>query len=292
MAIGYILPATHQHELSNPIFSDFLAAASEVYKKSGYDIVLSFSDPNTEIEVYEQMVAKKQVDGFVVSSPRLNDPRIEALNKLGVPFVVHGRSTESDSSQYSWIDVDNEAAFYRATRFLLDLGHKNIAVINGPADLAFSVARTKGVHRAFDEYDISKIGLAEFCGQLTESFGYSVTYHQLSKLDPPTAFVCSSILSAYGILRAINQSGFEMGKDISVVTYDDGLSYFDHDGAEPLFTCARSRVKTAGEMVAQSLLSLIEMGNVRHRQVVLPVDLVLGKSTGRVQLNEQAGSMR
>ena len=74
---------------------------------------------------------------------RLNDTRIPLLTEIGLPFVVHGRSSEA-TLPYAWLDVNNRRAFERATEFLLDLGHRRIALINGREGMDFAFRRRHG----------------------------------------------------------------------------------------------------------------------------------------------------
>ena len=75
--------------------------------------------------------------------PMINDVRIALLTQIGLPFVVHGRSTDVNLP-YSWIDVNNRGAFERGTQFLFDLGHRRIALLNGLEHMDFAFRRRKG----------------------------------------------------------------------------------------------------------------------------------------------------
>ena len=59
-------------------------------------------------------VSRGRVDGLIMQAPLTGDRRIGMLTELGLPFVVHGRVSDHDES-YSWLDMDNFHAFYRAT---------------------------------------------------------------------------------------------------------------------------------------------------------------------------------
>merc|ERR1711991_1196685 len=96
---------------------------------------------------------KGSVDGLVLQGPQVNDARIGILRELGMPFVVHGRSS-GVSDPYSWIDVNNKRSFQRATEFLLDLGHRRIALINGLESMDFAQRRRDGYLVALHERGI------------------------------------------------------------------------------------------------------------------------------------------
>ena len=143
MTIAHIMTTSKEHELVNPIFSDFISGASRRYNESNYDLLLSTVNDEDEHETYRDLAARSAVDGVVLHAPKINDNRITMLNELQLPYVVHGRSSGVKES-YNWVDVNNESAFFRATEFLIDLGHKSIGLINGVADMDFAIRRASG----------------------------------------------------------------------------------------------------------------------------------------------------
>ena len=98
--------------------------------------------------------------------------------------------------------------------------------------------------------------------------------------DQPTAVLTSSIVVGLGAQRALHDAGLEMGRDISVLTHDDVLSYMRNGGEIPLFTATRSAVRPAGKRCAEILLSLIADPNQRPTQETQECELVVGRSTG------------
>jgi LacI family transcriptional regulator len=97
---------------------------------------------------------------------------------------------------------------------------------------------------------------------------------------PPTAFLVSSMISALGVRRALEERGLRMGADVSVITHDDALSYFTTGADVPLFTSTRSSVRDAGRQVAQMLIDRISMPDAPPQQVLLEAELMVGRSTG------------
>ena len=278
MAIGHILPLSSEHEMVNPVFSDFIAGAGEIYSAAGYDLSLSVVQDENETEAYRTLAAKGTVDGVVLHGPRVHDQRIGLLQELGIPFVVHGRSSEVREA-YNWIDVNNRRAFYRATELLLDLGHRRIALLNGLLDMDFAARRQAGFLEALHDRDVSVPKTHVTSGEMTENYGYANARRLLDGPAPPTAFVVSSIISAIGVRRAIHETDMIMGRDVSVVVHDDDLSYFRNDGEVPIFTATRSSVREAGRQCASILLDTIAAPR-SPTQLLLEAELTLGQSTG------------
>ena len=279
MAIGHVIPLTSKNEVVNPIFGDFIAGASETYAKSGYDMLISIVAEEDQEEAYRAMHRKGSVDGVIVHGPRLDDSRISLLNEIGIPFVVHGRASDS-REQYPWVDVNNMHAFLRATDFLLDLGHRKIALINGREDMDFAIRRRAGFLEAHENRGLNADPALMHSGDMTESLGYDVAAEMLAQPDAPTALLVSSMISAIGVRRAIETAGLKMGRDISVVTHDDVLGYFSNGGDVPLFTATKSSVREAGRLCAEMLLEQIQDENSPGKNLLLEAELTLGRSTG------------
>jgi LacI family transcriptional regulator len=102
----------------------------------------------------------------------------------------------------------------------------------------------------------------------------------LARPDPPTAFLTSSIITAFGAVRAVMELGHRLGADISIVTHDDDLSHMPNAGAVPLFTATRSSIRAAGRRAAELLIALIETPGTAPRSELWEVDLTIGRSTG------------
>lgn len=284
MAIAHVVPVSSQHEMVNPIFADFIAGAGEEYARAGYDLLLSVVPDSDQDRIYRDLVTRKAVDGLVVQAPILTDNRIPLLNDLGIPFVVHGRSSGVVSA-YNWLDVNNRRAFERATGLLLDLGHRRIALLNGLATLDFAHRRSDGYKRALLERGITIDPELIAHDEMTENYGFEVARRMLAGRNPPTAFLVSSIIPAIGVRRAIKDAGFEFGRDVSIVIHDDDLSYFRNSGDVPLFTAVRSSVREAGQRAAAMLLEIIRRRNEgvideAPMQILMEAELTIGQSTG------------
>ncbi|WP_268246018.1 LacI family DNA-binding transcriptional regulator [Aliiroseovarius zhejiangensis] len=278
MAIGHVIPISAKHEMVNPVFGDFIAGAGEVYSRNGYDMLLSVVPDADEEAAYRSFLTKRNVDGIILHAPTLTDPRIPLLNALGLPFVVHGRSSEMDAP-YAWVDVNNTRAFQRATEFLLDLGHRRIALVNGLEHMDFAIRRRAGYEAALTARGIAPDADLMFAGEMTEAQGHDITRGLLAQPHPPTAILVSSMISAIGVRRGIEEMGLRMGRDVSLITHDDELSYFRNGADIPVYTATRSSVREAGRKAARMLVDIIE-GKDTPRDILLEADLTLGRSTG------------
>jgi len=279
MAIGHVIPVVTRHEMVNPVFADFIAGAGETYSQNGYDMHLSIVRDEDEARIYRNLKSKGAVDGIIVHAPRRDDPRIALLSEIGLPFVVHGRATGA-KAPYSWLDVNNQRAFKRAAEFLLDLGHRRIALINGLEMMDFALRRRAGYEQALAGRGIAPDPALMHSGEMTEIIGHHVARDMLARAAPPTAFLVSSYILAIGVRRAIEETGLRLGHDISVITHDDELSYLRNGDKLPIFTATRSSVREAGLRAARMLLDIIADPGRTPIHELLEAELTVGQSTG------------
>jgi LacI family transcriptional regulator len=272
MAIGHVIPTSTKHEMVNPVFADFIAGAGEAYAKAGYDMILTVVGDADETDVYRDFTSRRRVDGVIIHGPRSSDPRVQLLRDLGLPFVVHGRISDHDED-YSWLDVNNRRAFQRATEFLADLGHRRIALINGLETMDFAIRRRDGYLAALTARGIAEDPGLMVSDEMTEHFGYRSALRMLARDPAPTAFLTSSAIIALGVRRAVESRGLVMGRDISIVTHDDELSYFSSPEAEPVFTATRSSVREAGRLAADGVSWSVVTNSDSCRGFRLPIDI-------------------
>ncbi len=278
MAIGHVVPLA-PHQIINPIFAEFMHGAGETYSAAGYDMLLSIVPEDRENEAYATMARHNKVDGVIVHGPGRHDPRVDMLGELGLPFLMHGRDDRPEHG-YSWLDINNRQAFFEATGFLLGLGHRRIALLNGIETMNFAWRRRAGYLDALAARDVAMDPALMRSGEMVEPYGHAAVREMMALPDPPTAFLVSAITVALGALRAVRELGLEPGRDVSIVTHDDELSFLSNAGPRPLFTATRSSIRAAGRRSAELLLALINEPGPAHRRELWRAELVIGRSTG------------
>jgi len=277
--IGYVL-VTGEGVQADPHFMEFLAGLGEYATGRGIDIHIAPCPPEDEAAAYRRLASTRQVDGVFVSSPIANDPRISLLNDISLPFIVHGRS-EGVAQPYSFLDIDNIGAFQDATKLLLELGHRRVALINGERNATFAQHREKGMLRALNVAGLSEDPALVRWAPMSEEHGYRSTIAMLDSADPPTALLCSSIIVALGSIRALGDRGIEVGKGMSIIAHDDVFAYLKPENFRVPLTCTRSSIRKAGARIARRLTALIDGSEEPGESEIWPVELVVRQSTAR-----------
>jgi LacI family transcriptional regulator len=280
--LGVVFPR-ERNMLGDLIFTEFLGACVEKASELGYDITLGMaSGAQSEENVYRRAVRSARVDAMIVSSPLIEDPRIDLLRSLKMPFLLHGRT--KTSTPIPFLDIDNEGAFYKAARLLCDLGHRRIALIDGDLRYNFAVDRERGYRRALLESGITPDAQLVCGGAMNEHHGHQETTRLLRLIaaEQPTAFLCSSLAQASGVQRAARESSLRIGADISLIAHDDRLHEFSAESFDPPLTATQSSIGEAGTRVVELLIAHLRDPLAELPAEVWPVDLVLRSSTAPI----------
>ncbi|MDO1581049.1 LacI family DNA-binding transcriptional regulator [Rhizobium oryzicola] len=255
-SLGLVMPVS-SGMASDIHFAEFQAGLAEECLNHEFHFVIVPAQPNAEAQAIRALVSSGSVDGYYLAYMRENDPRLEMAKSLPFPFIVHGRSLGAEEN-YPYLDVDNEGAFRQATQLLLDLGHRKIALLNGPEDLDFAQRRRLGVEKALAAADLALDPKMTSHTWMTDHNGHAEMVRLLGSAERPTAVLCASTVLALGAVRAIQQAGLRLGKDISLIAHDDELMLLKPENFTVPLTTTRSSLREAGRRIAQRLIAAIE----------------------------------
>ncbi len=218
-ACGLVLARPARTIALEPFFMEFIAGVeSELASRSIALTIQLVRDVREEIAVYRRWWGEHRVDGVLMLDLRIDDPRVAELVRLGLPAVVIGGPVEAGSLPCVW---HNEGAVVtEAIRYLAALGHSRIAHVSGVAEFVHTQQRTTAFRETIDE-----LGLE---GEVVETdysaeAGARATRRLLSSPTPPTAILFDSDILAVTGLGVVQQMGFSVPEDVSIVGWDDSL---------------------------------------------------------------------
>ena len=262
---------------SNPNFIEIITGLSEHFSSRDLHFILHVSTETDVMTCYRQMISRKILDGFVLNSPARNDPRIAYLLEQGIPFVMHGRSPERED--YPYYDVDNYQVGRDLTGHLLELGHTRIALLNGSWHLGFAQERWRGYRDALAANGLVVNPDYLRHESMLKEYGLRAAAEMLGQLDaPPTAFVCSNMLIAAGVLEAIGHCGLAVPDHVSVVAHDDKLPVLWTTGLAQV-TVTHSPLRDACEPLADILQRRMNGEPLENLQQVVRAPLYVKTSS-------------
>jgi LacI family transcriptional regulator len=166
----------------------------------------------------KRIVERRLSDGVLLDTTEPQDPRVRYLMEHKVPFVTYGRTELF--TPHSYVDANNEKAAFDATRYLLNRGHRRIALMGPSLAYSYALQRRRGYLRALEEQGLPvEVDLVREDGQRARE-SRAVTAQLLSRHDRPTGFVCVSDSSALGVMAGIRDSAMQVGPDCEVVSRD------------------------------------------------------------------------
>jgi len=205
----------------------------------------------------------------------VTEPQREQLDRQRIPFVVVD-SDSATSASVPTVGANNWNGGLVATRHLIELGHRRIAVISGPEDVLCSRARVAGFRSAHDEAGLTvEPGLVRY-GNFYIDAGFEHGMQLLAGPDRPTAVFAGSDMQAMGVYRAAQQLGLNIPRDLSVIGYDD-LPMAAWIG--PSLTTVNQPLREMARAATRMLLELAEGGQPATRRIDFVTELVVREST-------------
>lgn len=269
--IGLLVPNS-----VNPYFAELARGIEDGCERNGYCVILCNSDDNPQKQrSYLRLLLEKRVDGLIVASVGEDRDLLDSLACVRTPMVIVDRAQEGVNADL--VSIDHERGAYLATRHLLELGHRDIACIGGPASTRVSQLRYAGFDRAMSEAGVEVAAHRVLHSDFTSPGGH-VAACQLLDGPRPTAIFAGNDMIGFGVLRAAAERNISVPAELSVIGFDDiELSRYVYP---PLTTVGQS-IRELGESAAELLLSRIASPLcARPEQRIIAPKIILRQSTG------------
>lgn len=199
----------------------------------------------------------------------------QQLLSRSIPFVIVDTAGETPASVPT-VGSNNWNGGLLATRHLLELGHRRIAVISGPTDVLCSRARIAGYRSAHDERELPVRPELIRHGNFRIEAGLEHGLELLNLPQRPTAIFAGSDIQAFGVLKAARRLGLRVPEDLSVVGYDN-LPIAEWAG--PSLTTVHQPLHDMAGTATRMLLDLARGITPATTRVDLATELVVRDST-------------
>ena len=272
--IGLVIPEAVSTLFTDPFFPLLIRGITDACYERNYHLMLAlFSTPAQEEDLYNRLLRSRYLDGVILASTRVDDPLVNRLLEDRIPFVSVGRH---EDPRVSYVDVDNVAGARMAVEHLIRQGHRRIATITGPLNMAAGQDRLAGYKAALAAHHIPLDEDLVVEGDFTEGGGMAAMARLLNVSPRPTAVFVASDTMALGALRAIRQAGLDVPHDVAMVGFDDlpQATFMD-----PPLTTVRQPIQQMGETAVHVLADLLGSPQPQPQRVVFMPELVI-RSTG------------
>lgn len=272
--IGIIIKAPPETFFSDHGYFGLLNGINQAIRKTDYSLMMYvLEEEKTNIQ---NLYYANEIDGAILVGSENNDPIFENLdpdfklvvvdNKVELPNIVS-------------VVADNANGAYKGTKYLIDLGHRNIAVINIDPKWYTAQERYRGYKEALRDAGIEENPSLIRYGDGYEDSGYRVAVELLNSLVEFSAIFVLNDRMAVGVMRALAERGVRIPDDISVMGFDDiGFVKYLH----PALTTVRFPVVEIGKIGVQALIDKINGMDVPGIVDVNKCELVIRESTAAI----------
>ncbi|WP_407310415.1 LacI family DNA-binding transcriptional regulator [Pseudomonas sp. nanlin1] len=268
--IGLLVPNS-----INPYFAELARGIEDYCERMGYCVILCNSDDDPDKQRnYLRVLLEKRVDGLVVASVGSDDGLVESLATARTPLVIVDRALQGVEADL--VCIDHEQGGYLATRHLLELGHRDIACINGPSDTRVAQMRLAGYRRALAEFSVAWNEARVLPSDFTGPAGYLAAAGLLDSARPTAIFAANDMIGM-GALRAAAERGIAVPAQLSVIGFDDiQMCRYVY----PALTSVGQSILQLGERAAARLLDRIAgRADAGASQQVIEPRLMVREST-------------
>jgi DNA-binding LacI/PurR family transcriptional regulator len=271
-ACGLVLARPARTIALEPFFMEFIAGVeSELATRSVALTIQLVRDVDEEIAVYRRWWGEHRVDGVLMVDLRVDDPRVNVLTSLGLPAVVVGGPLENGALPA--VFHDEGSVVIEAVQYLAALGHTRIAQVTGVGAFVHTAQRSAAFARAMADLGLQADVLET---DYSAESGARATRKLLSLPDPPSAIVYDSDLLAVTGLGVVQQMGFSVPDDVSIIGWDDSLiSQVVH----PPLTAITRDITAFGVAATRQLFAAID-GTAEDVEIARG-ELTIRGSTGR-----------
>lgn len=246
--------------ISNYIFPSIIRGIEEILSSAGYSLLLfNTNNEKSKEREYLKKVLEYNVAGLIIEPTlsaldNINEEYYSELENRNIPYImINAKYNELNSACIAMDDVEGG---YILTKYLIQLGHKNIAGIFKDDDLQ-GINRKMGYIKALAESDIpvNEDIIGRYVTKDEMFSTYEFTKALLGRNNRPTAIVCYNDQVAINALNAIRDEGLRVPKDMSLVSYDDSDIAI---ASEVKLTTIRHPKDEMGRRAARFIIDMIE----------------------------------
>ena len=259
-------------DISNSFFSRIARLIEDKAYKKGYKIIYSSTENNIEkAKDLINMFKSRKVDGYIISPIKGLEEDIQQLLADGKPVILFDRSLPGLETNY--VGADHFKATYESIESFIKQGKKKISLVTTDIDVEQITARLEGYKKALEDHDIvydeNLVLKVHFNQEENET---KAQMEELFRTVETDAVLFATNYLAISGLKVLKQTNIKVGKNLSVIAYDD------HEVFE-LHTPGISAVQQPLEEIAEAIIQLIlrqlsSKTKLDNEQIVFPAKII------------------
>jgi LacI family transcriptional regulator len=263
-------------------FGLIVSSIAETLKLHDLRMVLDAGEASQHVDALPELPDQPDLRAAILILPPEHGDRLVALAGRNFPFVVVDPRTPPPPD-IAAVSAAHFAGARAVTTHLVELGHRSIGMIAGPADWLATDARGAGHHAALAAAGVLPAPHRVRHIEPTTERGRLAAGELLDHPEPPTAIVCFNDKIAVGALHAARERGLRVPDDLSVAGFDD----IDLSRATfPALTTVRQPLQEMGRIAVTQLTRVLDGHRPEALHIELATSLILRESTGPVPADE------
>lgn len=214
--IGLVIP-----DITNPYYPEIAKGVEDTAAEYGYNVLLCGTNNLVENEhKYIRILKEHYVAGIIYNSAQyVSEETFNKLERTEMPYVFIENTPLKDKNMRVY--TDGEVGMEKLVDHLIEMGHKHIAFLSGPADNYTTKARMTGYKKALKKHGIEVDEELIKYGESTRASGYEMTKALIKEKKKFSAVACFNDLMAVGALQKFHEKGISVPVDISLTGYDN-----------------------------------------------------------------------
>lgn len=277
--IGIIIPDIVHH-----FFTKVISGIEHIANEKGYNVMICLSNESYEKEVLNmEMLANGVVDGIIVSVAKETGEKEdythfrEMINN-GMPLVLFDRVI--DKIKCNKVIADDVGGGYLATKHLIEIGCKKIAIITTPDFVSVGLKRKEGYIKALMEHNF--IIDEELIIMVNEKLDFENKVNKMFDHEPiPDGIFAVNEIYASTAMKIANKKGFKVPDDVSIIGFTNGMI---SEVSSPSLSTVAQHGFTMGEKTMELLLDELnsESSDYQYKTKIIKTDIIFRESTKKI----------
>lgn len=273
--IGLLVSELNRSGAKDMFTYEVMCGINDSASDEGYDLILfSTNSVMQKQKSYTQLCKERQVEGVIMQGIKMDDPYITEVIESNIPCVFVDVEMEGENSGF--VTTDNVFGAQMAVKHLINLGHKNIAIMNGHDFAHVTKKRLNGYKIEMEAAGLVINEAYLLNGAFLESEAEATAMTFLQEHPEVTAVFCASDLMALGVMRAARRLKINIPEDLSIVGFDNiVLSEYTNP---PLTTINQDKYQMGYE-AAKLLTSMLSGITPASKKATLDNQLIIRETT-------------
>lgn len=253
-----------------PFFQTLIEGIESKARYYSYQLIIKYLSDSSDIDLLRKELKENSIDGMMILGTEMEEQDFVSFTEMDIPVLLLDSCFMNINANY--VVIDNTGGLYKATKYLLDKGHREIGYLKSSIPIQNFRERYEGYLKALAEANL--VPNSRYTIPLIPAMegAYEDMVKALAKKTSlPTAFVADNDIIAFGAMKALKENNIKIPDDVSIVGFDD-MPFCTV--TEPKLTTINVDKNAFGQLAVENLVYMMENGKRAYWKTTLGVTLV------------------